>query len=164
MKKCVWNFFQTHFLLGGFCSFFEKKEDSLTPGFFHRHSARKNRVSAVESHRKRYNISFSRLPQELHSKGFSTRLWDALFFNSPHKKVFSVPFFQKRNENCFTFFKKRQRFSARKRTKKEDAVASSFDRIILRCRGSPRRWGRATFCGEGGFPECPRFHEALPFW
>ena len=38
---------------------------ALTPGFFHRHSARNNRVSAVESHRKRYNISFSRLPPPL---------------------------------------------------------------------------------------------------
>ena len=35
---------------------------TLTPGFFHRHSARNNRVSAVESHRKRDNIPFSRLP------------------------------------------------------------------------------------------------------
>ena len=35
---------------------------SLIPGFCHRHSARHNRVSAVESHRKRDNISFSRLP------------------------------------------------------------------------------------------------------
>ena len=39
------------------------RRSSLTPGFFHRHSAWNNRVSAVESHRKRYNISFSCLPR-----------------------------------------------------------------------------------------------------
>ena len=38
------------------------RRSALTPGFFHRYSARNNQVSAVESHRKRYNISFSRLP------------------------------------------------------------------------------------------------------
>ena len=45
-----------YFLFEVFCG------NSLIPGFYHRHSARQNRVSAVEKLRKRYNISFPCFP------------------------------------------------------------------------------------------------------
>ena len=58
----IWNEQRGFLQLSTFERGSSRRRSALTPGFFHRHSARKNRVSAVESHRKRYNISFSRLP------------------------------------------------------------------------------------------------------
>ena len=55
--------------------------NSLIPGFYHRRSARQNRVSAVEKLRKRYNISFTCFPL-FFKKGFA---------KSPCKKVSFIP-------------------------------------------------------------------------
>ncbi len=84
---------------------------SLTPGFCHRHSARHNRVSAVETLRKRYNVSFSWLPllKEKANKrtmmdkkytfairmNFPSRRWMCPPLSNSPQEVFCSAFFQK---------------------------------------------------------------------